>query len=406
MNSMKYTTYLAMKYLKPQKDKFFSYLSLIISVLGIAMGVCTLIVTLGIMTGFHKEIKSRLMSIYPHIMVTTTYSIDEKVFTQFKEIQNFAPFIYSQAIIKNNDKVYSCVVKGIDYNKEKSIVNLEKVVKSKEGVESLSKKYIILGKELAKNLGLVINDEIVLILPAQIQTPFGNLPLTEKFVVIGFISSGIYEYDSNLCFIDYDIAKNLFYDKNKDEIVGVKGFGIRIYDDSQLEVVSNKLKTILGHKNKVVSWVDMNYNLFSALKLEKIVMIIVVSLIIIVACFIIMSNLLLRGIQKNKDIGILMAMGVDRTSIKKIFYMQGMILNLSGIFLGTFLGFFLGFLIKKYQFVKLPKEVYYIDKIPVYFSLPDIILTLSITIIVGAITSIYPSHKISQFNPVEIIRYG
>ena len=403
---MNYTIYLAIKYLKPQKDKFFSYLSLAISVLGIATGVCTLIVTLAVMTGFHREIKSRLMSVYPHILITSDYDIDEKIFFQFKEIKNFSPFIYSQAIIKNNDKVYSCVVKAIDYDKEKDVVNLTKIVKFKDNVYSLNDNQIIIGKELAKSLNVVVNDEIVLILPTHIQTPFGSFPLTEKFIVVGFISSGIYEYDNNLCFIDYNIASKLFYNKNTDETVGIKGFGVKLKDDSQIEILTKKLKAVLGHTKKVISWIEMNYNLFSALKLEKIIMIIVVSLIIIVACFIIMSNLLLKGIQKSKDIGILMAVGMDRKSVKKIFFLQGMIINLSGIFLGTILGFFLGFLIKEYQFVKLPKEVYYIDKIPVYFHLPDIFLALSIAVVVGVIASIYPSHKISQFNPVEIIRYG
>ncbi|MFN3550434.1 MAG: ABC transporter permease [Endomicrobiia bacterium] len=403
---MNYTIYLAIKYLKPQKDKFFSYLSLIISVLGIATGVCTLIVTLAVMTGFHKEIKSRLMAVYPHILITSAYDIDEKIFAQFKEIKNFSPFIYSQAIIKNEDKVYSCVVKGIDYDKEKKVVNLTKIVKVQDNFSSLNYNQIILGKELAKNLNVVVNDEIVLVLPTQMQTPLGSFPLTEKFIVAGFISSGIYEYDNNLCFINYDMASKLFYNKNTNETLGIKGFGLKLKDDSQIEILTNKLRTILGPTKKVVTWIEMNYNLFSALKLEKIIMIIVVSLIIIVACFIIMSNLLLKGIQKNKDIGILMAVGVDRKSVKKIFFFQGMIINLSGIFLGTVLGFFLGFLIKEYQFIKLPKEVYYIDKIPVYFNLVDIILALSIAVIVGIIASIYPSHKISQFNPVEIIRYG
>lgn len=404
---MNYVLYLAIKYLKPQKDKFFSYLSLFISITGIAIGVATLIVTLGIMTGFHKEIKSRLESIYPHIMVTSQTFIPEEVFKQENNIKFYSPFIYSQAMLKYNDKVYTVVVKGVNYETETKVVQINKVVHLFES-NSISKedKYIILGKELAKNLGVNNNDEVVMILPTTIVTPFGNLPLTEKFKVKGILSSGIYEYDNNLCMIDYTIALKLFTQQNTNVLNGVHGYGIKLVNESLLENTKSKLKQQFGVFTKVVSWIELNYNLFTALKLEKVMMIIIVSLIIIVASFIIMSNLLLKGMQKSKDIGILLAIGVNKNDVKKVFFFQGMIINLAGLCLGTTLGFLLGFLIKKYQFIKLPKEVYYIDKIPVYFSLPDISLVLAITIIVGIIASFYPAAKISQFDPVEILRYG
>ncbi|MEN3013911.1 MAG: ABC transporter permease [Endomicrobiia bacterium] len=403
---MKFVVFLALRYLKPQKDKFFSYLSLFISISGIAIGVCTLIVTLSVMSGFHREIKNRLTSLYPHIIVTSKINIPIEFLKANKYIQNFSPFIYSQAILKLNDKVISSVVKGIDYENEKRIVNLEKIIKLETDPFLLEKNYIILGKELAKNLQAQSGDEIVMILPTQIKTPFGILPLTEKFIVKGILSSGIFEYDNNLCLIDYNKAKEIFYDETTNQFNGVIGVGIKIKHENNLEEITELLRKDFGPFYKVISWIEMNYNLFTALKLEKIMMIIIVSLVIVVACFIIMNNLLLKGIQKSKDIGILMAIGIDKKDIKKIFFTQGMIINLSGIFLGCILGFILGILIKQYQFVKLPKEVYYIDKIPVYFSIPDIILTLFIAIVVGILASIYPAYKISQFDPVEIIRYG
>lgn len=402
---MKYSLYLALKYLKPQKDKFFSYLSLTISVLGIAVGVCTLIVTLGIMTGFHKEIKQRLSEIYPHIVITSLHDIDLKFLEGEKEVVSFSPFIYSQAILKFNDKVYTAVVKCIDYKKEVSVVNIHKVIKW-FNEDKIDRNAIVLGRELAKNLGVVGNEEIIMVLPTQIQTPFGNLPLTEKFIVQGIISTGVYEYDNNLCLIDYNLASKIFVDPQTKKLNGIKGWGVKIKNEDKIELIVNKLKQQLGPFVKVLSWMQLNYNLFSALKLEKVIMIIVVSLIIIVACFMIMSNLLLKGIQKSKDIGIMMAIGVDKNVIRRIFFLQGMITNIFGTILGSLLGFLLGFLIKEYQFIKLPQGVYYIDRIPVHFSFMDIFITLSITLIVGIVASIYPAYKISQFDPVEIIRYG
>jgi len=402
---MNYTTFLSLKYLRPQKDKFFSYLSLIISICGIAIGVATLIVTLGVMTGFHKEIKYRLSMLYPDIIVTTNYDISEDVFKNDKRIKFYSPFLYSQVILKFNDKVYTSVVKAINYDTEKKVVKIDKLIKWADD-NKLDKNYIVLGKELAKSLGVSFNDEVVMILPTQVQTPFGNLPLTEKFLVKGFLHSGIYEYDSNLCFIAYDVATKIFYDSITKQLNAVKCWGIKVDNEKFLYEVVSYLKTNLPPLTKILTWIELNYNFFTALKLEKIMMIIIVSLIIIVACFMIISNLLLKGLQKSKDIGILLAIGVNKKDVIKIFFLQGIIITLLGILFGSILGFTFGWLIKQYQFVKLPKGVYFIDKIPVYFSLPDIIVTLSITIIVGFLASLYPSYKISQFDPVEIIRYG
>jgi len=403
---MNYTLYLSFKYLKPQKDKFFSYLSLTISVCGIAIGVATLIVTLGIMTGFHKEIKNRLSMLYPDIIITSNYDIPEEVLKNNKHIRFYSPFLYSQVIIKFNNNVYTSVVKGINYETEKNVVKIDKLIKWADERDKLDKKFIVLGKELAKNLGVSFNDEIVMILPTQVHTPFGNLPLTEKFFVKGILYSGIYEYDSNLCFIDYNIATKIFYDNIGRQLNAVKCWGIKVNNEKFLYDVVSYLRTNLPPLTKILTWIELNYNFFTALKLEKIMMIIIVSLIIVVACFMIISNLLLKGLQKSKDIGILMAIGVSKKDVRKIFFFQGITITLLGILLGTVLGFTLGLLIKQYQFISLPKGVYFIDKIPVYFSLPDIIITLAIAFIVGIIASIYPAYKVSQFDPVEIIRYG
>jgi lipoprotein-releasing system permease protein len=402
---MNYTLYLSFKYLKPQKDKFFSYLSLAISICGIAIGVATLIVTLGVMTGFHREIKNRLSMLYPDIIVTSHYDISEEVLKNNKQIYSYSPFLYSQVILKFGDKVYTSVVKGINYDTEKKVVKIDKLIKWFDDPK-LDKKSIVLGKELAKSLGVSFNDEVVMILPTQVHTPFGSLPLTEKFLVKGIFSSGIYEYDNNLCFIDYNVATKIFYDNTTNQLNAVKCWGIKVNNEKSLYDVVSYLKTNLPPLTKILTWIELNYNFFTALKLEKIMMIIIVSLIIIVACFMIVSNLLLKGLQKSKDIGILLAIGVSKKYVRRIFFLQGIVITLTGILLGSILGFTLGWLIKQYQFVKLPKGVYFIDKIPVYFSLPDIAITLSITIIVGFLASLYPSYKISQFDPVEIIRYG
>jgi lipoprotein-releasing system permease protein len=402
---MNYALYLSLKYLKPQKDKFFSYLSLAISICGIAIGVATLIVTLGVMTGFHREIKNRLSMLYPDIIVTSNYDISEEVLKSNKQIYSYSPFLYSQVILKFGDKVYTSVVKGINYDTEKKVVKIDKLIKWLDD-NKLDKKSIVLGKELAKSLGVSFNDEVVMILPTQVQTPFGNLPLTEKFLVKGILSSGIYEYDSNLCFIDYNVATKIFYDNVTKQLNAIKCWGIKVNNEKVLYDVVSYLKTNLSPLTKILTWIELNYNFFTALKLEKIMMIIIVSLIIIVACFMIISNLLLKGLQKSKDIGILLAIGVSKKDVRKIFFLQGFTITLLGILLGAGLGFTLGLLIKQYQFITLPRGVYFIDKIPVYFSLPDIITTLAITIIVGIFASIYPAYKISQFDPVEIIRYG
>ncbi len=402
---MKFTTFLAIKYLKPQKNKIFSYVSTIIAVLGITTGVATLIVTMGVMSGFHREIRNRLLTMYPHIVITGVSDIPEVDILRLKEIDAGSPFVYSQAILKSKDVVYSTVVKGIDFEKEKKVSGIKNIFVKDEVIE-LKDNEIFLGKELAQNLNLEMYDEVVMILPTQVRTPFGDLPMTEKFFVKGIFKSGIFEYDNNLCYIDYNKAKKIFFDKQTKTFNAVLGFGIKLKNDNDINIVVKKLSTMMGYIYKIMSWEQLNYNLFSALKLERTMMIIIVSLIILVACFVIVTNLMMLGIQKSKDIGILIAIGSTKNEIKKIFFLQGIILNIIGIISGTVLGLVLSFLIKKYQFIKLPKEVYYIDKIPVYISILDLIIILLIAILVGIIASIYPAKKVAQFDPVEIIRYG
>ncbi|MFQ3675050.1 MAG: ABC transporter permease [Endomicrobiia bacterium] len=206
---MKYTTFLAIKYLKPTKKKIFSYTSTLIAIFGIAIGVAALIVTLGIMTGFHKEIRTRLMKMYPHIIVTGLTDIPQEEILKLKEVESGSPFVYSQAIIKFNDTTYTTVVKGVNFELEEKVSGIKNIFVEKEK-DGLQDKEIFLGKELAQNLSIKLNDEMDMIIPTQIQTPFGDLPMTEKFVVKGIFKSGIYEYDSNLCYINYDTAKKFF----------------------------------------------------------------------------------------------------------------------------------------------------------------------------------------------------
>jgi lipoprotein-releasing system permease protein len=402
---MKYTWFLALRYLCPPRRKLFSLLTMYIAVAGIAIGVAALVVTLGIMTGFHREIRSRIMMMYPHVMVSGRATLDENILEDIPGIVARAPFLYSHVILKKGNNVNTTVVKGVDFEREQRVVGIARTFLKREG-PGLSTGTVFVGKELAKNMDLDVGDTVVMILPTQTATPFGMLPNTQKLRVAGVFSSGIYEYDSNLCFIDFNQARALFFDDATGSLNAVTGYGLRLSSDRVIPDVMQRLRAQLGYLFRVLSWEQMNYNLFSALKLERVVMIVVVGLIIIVACFIILSNMLFMGIQKSRDIGILMSMGASRGEIARIFLFQGVFLNFTGIVSGTALGLLLCHLVRTYQFIRLPQDVYYIDRVPVHIAGGDLAIVLCIAVLVGFLASLYPARRVAQFDPIEIIRYG
>lgn len=387
--------FIGYRYLTGRKErKFISFISFI-SITGIAIGVMSLIVVLSVMDGFEKELKEKIIGTYPHLSLHKYQGISDYKeliagLEKYKSITATAPYITGEGIIKYEDYTTGVIIRGILAEKEKYVTNIESYLVS--GNLPQNKFEITIGKILAEQLGIFSGDEVKLI-TSQHTEPVG-------YKVVGIFMSGMYEYDVNLVFVDIESAQIIF---NADK--SVSSIGVRINNPYKSEKVKKDLMTDSKGLYSVLTWQERNKNLFSALKLEKTTMFIILILIVLVACFSIAGTLVMVVMEKTKDVGILKSLGASGKFIKKIFTYQGLIFGLVGTFIGTGLGLGICYILSEYNFIKLPQDIYYVDALPVQVSFNDIVIIVLSALALSIFASIYPAIQAAKLNPAEAIRY-
>ena len=409
---MSFELSLALRYLKTKRHGLFAVLTTLIAIGGVTLGVAALIVTLSVMNGFRADIQEKPLGIQPHVLLLglegdsgiQVESVERKI-ESLRDVTAAAPFVLGQTLLKTGRGAQGAVVRGILPEREFRVTGLEKTIVAGRWpalTEAASPPSIILGKELANALGASVGTRVLLFASDESRQPagLGALPRVEEFTVGGIFNSGFYEYDANLAFISLDRARKAF------GIAGVTGLGIRTRDLERSDEAAAAVAEAAGLKYWARSWQSMNRNLFEALKLEKIVMTIILTMIILVASFTIISNLILMSIEKTRDIGILRALGAGRASIRKIFVTAGLILGTTGIFLGTTLGVSIVKVLQRTQWIRLPKDVYYVDTLPVRISAGDIAWVVAAALLITLLSGLYPASQAAKVDPVEAIRYG
>ncbi len=387
--------FLSFKFLTAKKKHALISVISLISVAGITIGVAALIVVLAVMSGFDNELKEKIIGFNSEILVEKEAGISDYVslseeLVRVNGIESVAPFVNAQALLVNNAKTAGVIIRGIDIDVEKNTTSLKKYIT--KGEFRLSEGEVIMGSELAKKFGANISSTISLV-----------SPVTNKsydFKIAAFFNSGMYDYDANIVFINIPDARRIL---NLGDLVG--GFEIKIKDRFSPEEVKNNIAAILGYDYTIRTWMESNKSFFSALKLEKLTMFVILTLIVIVAALNIATSLIMTVMEKTKDIGILRAIGATKRSIMAIFALNGTLIGLGGTGLGVGLGILLANVLKKYQFVDIPKDIYYIDKIPVLIIQSDVLAIAISSIVITFLATIYPAYKAASLNITDALRY-
>ncbi|MCX5786673.1 MAG: ABC transporter permease [Elusimicrobia bacterium] len=402
--------FIAYRYLKAKRKGLFSMVTTLIGVAGVTVGVAALITTLSVMNGFQSDIKKKIVDAQAHIIIYGPMRTQDRArltsaLSEQGHVTAFSPFVLGQGILTFDNRSTGVVVKGLDPEGEFKINNLKASLKTgswnalKETGSMVPA--IILGEELAKNIGVWLGDEVILVSPKSVATSIGIFPKMRKFKVAGLLHTGYYEFDNTMAYCGIKDAGDFF---NLDG--GANGMGLKLDDIELSGRVAAALKKSLGFQYTVKTYADMNQTLFAALKLEKFMMSLVLALIILVATFNIASNLLMMSVEKLRDIGILRSIGAGPGFIRRVFFWEGNLIAISGISLGVLLGLALSLFIGRYPVVELPSDIYYISRVPVEIKLRDVLGTVFISYALCMLSAVYPALRASKISPVDAIRYG
>lgn len=400
---MKFESFIAKRYLLSQSKGVFSLITTIIGVLGVCVGVAALITTLAVMSGFQNDIKKKVIGAQAHIMVMGAmpdgrYQQLEKDIEQVKYVKAASPNILGQAILNFDRQSQGVIIRGLDPAKESKTSDLlsnivEGSFESKDGSAPL-----VLGTELAFTMAVDIGDDVVLVSPSSVA---GGLPKMKRFKVTGLVKTGYYEFDNTMVYTTIPQASD-FLGLNG----AVTGLSVKLNRLEDAEKAAPLIQNVAGADFAVRTFAQLNGTLYAALKLEKVMMFIILSLIILVASLNITSNLILFGTEKLRDIGILRAMGAGPSNIRRIFMLEGLFIGSAGIISGLLLALFLCWVIRTFNIVQLPADIYYLTKVPVSIQFWDVASVIGGSYFLCFLSALYPAYKASKINPVDAIRYG
>lgn len=407
---MFFELFLSIRYLRAKRKQAFISVITVISVLGVMIGVMALVVVLSVMNGFRADLMSKILGVKSHLLVLSykgAFNDYKRVAGRVGQVEGAVattPFIHSQVMVNRSGNVSGAILRGIQPETAGNVLNIENMIKD-GSLSSLKSSWdglptIIIGSELSKQLGAYPGDILNMISPEGKLTPLGRVPNSQKYKVTAVFDSGMYEYDASMVFVSLKEAQAFlgFGDR-------VSGLEVRVKDVYKSDKVGIKIQNALGNPYWTKDWKVMNRSLFSALKLEKFAMFVILTMIVLVGALNIISTLVMVVMEKTRDVAILRAMGASAKSIMTIFMVQGLLVGLVGTLAGLASGLGICHLLARYKFISLPSDVYYITTLPVRVEFWDVCLVSLSAVVISFLATIYPSWHASKLNPVEAIRY-
>ena len=393
---MRYELWLSLRYLLAKRRERFISIIAVLSIGGVALGVMALLVVLSVMSGFDYDLKEKLVGANAHLSVQSASGISDvetviRTIAASEHVDGVAPFVTGQAIVRLPQRAFGVLVRGLDVSREVRVSKLREYLVL--GHLPQADDEAVVGTEFARFVGVGPGDRVQLISPAD-----GRM---HELTVSGLFRSGMYEYDAGLIGVTIPRAQTLFGLPEGT----VSGVAVRLDALERAEQVKRQLAAKLEGPYEVKTWMELNQTLFDALKLEKMTMSVILTLIVLVAAVNIVSTLIMMVIEKTRDIGILKSIGASNRSVRAIFVWQGMVIGGAGTLLGLAGAWGLVWLLDTYQFIRLPSTIYYLDHLPVRIEWADWMVTAAAAAMISLLSTVYPARQAARLAPVEALRY-
>jgi lipoprotein-releasing system permease protein len=408
---MSFEFFIARRHLRSKHRTGFISLIAYIAIAGVMIGVAALSIILSVMNGYEFEVRSRLIGVDGHVKVGTyhtrgfdNYQYIMEQLKSFPHLLAMSPYLSSKGLIISDAASTAIQVKGISSQQAQQVLDVSRIITSgsldvgREENDGRILFGILLGENLAKKLNVKIGDEVVVASLTGV-TRFGQMPNKIRFRVRGFFQTGLYEYDASTAFASIQAAQLLFNMPNS-----VTGIEVKLDDFNRAEEFADRVRNQFGYPYRALTWFDLNANLFAWYKIQKWAGFIVLSLIVMVAAFNIVSTLIMVSMEKTREIGILKSMGATSKTIRIIFTFEGFLVGVSGTMAGLAIGFVLCWLQQTYRFLALPQDVYIIGWLPILMRWSDFVLIACVAVAITWIAAVYPASRAAQLDPVAAIR--
>jgi lipoprotein-releasing system permease protein len=404
---MSYELFIARRYLTAKRKQAFISVITFISVLGITIGVAALIIAIALITGFQTDVQDKILGATSHLMIQDVHedglrdyeALAAKVLST-PGVKSVSPVALSWALVNGPLKRQPAMLKGMDLKLEVSQSPWLRTLVRGDLPAETGRDGILLGKDLAFVLGVSVGETVTVVTSAMTLSPLGLLPKQKRFVVSGIFATGLYEFDSSTAIVALLVAQKFYGLEGR-----VSYLQVMIDDIFAAARLKERLKSVLPPLAYVTTWMELNKALFSALKLEKNIIFLTITLIVIVAALNIIATLILMVMEKTRDIGILLAMGATSQGIRKIFFLQGSLIGMIGTACGTALGLVWCGLANMFKLIKVPVDIYQISYIPFKIGWVDILLIVGVSLTISLVSTLFPSRRAAKVDPVVALKY-
>jgi lipoprotein-releasing system permease protein len=401
--------HIALRYLLARRKQAFISVISLISTLGVTVGVMAVIIALAVMTGLQQELRDRILGSNAHVYVfkpdgVTDYHVEVQKLLRVPHVLGAAPALNGRALVSASRSNQFITIKGIDPMLEPTVTDVARAIRQ-GSIAALAASDpnaadgILLGKDLAADLGVGVGDSVSLLTPQGTLSPMGMIPRNRRLRVAGMFSLGLYEFDSTYGFVSLATAKRLF---GRDTVEYIQ---LRVDDIFRAPDVARWITATLGSDYIANDWSEMNKSLFAALTLEKIAVSLAIGLIVMVAALNIVASLILLVMEKNHDIAILKTMGAGARSVTLIFVAQGLLIGIVGTGVGAAAGYGLSFVLDRYKLIRVPIDVYQVSHLPFTVLPLDFTLVVLAAVLICFVATIYPSRQAARLDPAQALRF-